>query len=55
MAFYDGEFINENGNTVALYLLELCEGGTLFDLMEKYEKTKLSEKQIIYIISEIAE
>jgi hypothetical protein len=29
---------------VAIFLLEFCEGGSLFDLMAKYEKTKLTEK-----------
>ena len=40
---------------MALFLLEYCETGSLFDLIEKKENKKLSEKQIIFILTEIAE
>lgn len=35
-------------------ILEFCQGGSLFDLMTKYESTKLNEKQISFIMKEIA-
>lgn len=35
-------------------VMEFCQGGSLFDLMQKYEKTKLSEKQIIFILKDIS-
>ncbi len=42
--YFDGQvFKTSNGHT-AILLLEFCQGGSLFDLMMKYEKTKLNEK-----------
>jgi serine/threonine protein kinase len=34
-------------------LSELCEQGTLFDLLQKYQG-KLSEDQIIFILKDVA-
>lgn len=42
------------GYPMALILIELCEGGSLIDLMAKYETTKLKEAQIIFILKQIA-
>jgi serine/threonine protein kinase len=40
-------------NNCALILSELCSGGTLFDLLEKYNG-KMTEPQIVYILLEIS-
>ena len=54
MQYFGGGFFQQGGNSVAVIILEFCEGGTLFDLMAKYEGSKLSEKQIIFIMKELA-
>lgn len=33
--------------------MELCEGGTLVDLLSKYEKQRLKEAQIIFLMKQI--
>jgi hypothetical protein len=42
--FYAGEVYKRGEDCVAIFVMEYCEGGSLFDLMTKYEKSKLSEK-----------
>lgn len=41
--FYGGEFVQIQGTTVALFLLELCDGGTLFDLLVKHQQSRFKE------------
>ncbi len=36
-----------------LMVLELCTGGSLFDLMEEYMTSKLSLKQVLFICKDI--
>ena len=36
LEFYAGEIKKEDNQYVAYFLMEFCEGGSLFDLMEKY-------------------
>jgi serine/threonine protein kinase len=46
--FYGGEMIpSVNGGVLALFLMELCDGGSVFDLMQKNMQNKLSEKIIL--------
>ena len=46
--FIDGTFVRTQKGTQALFLMEFCGHGTIFDMMVKYEKTKLKEKTIIF-------
>ena len=49
----DSQYIKEGSSVNMMILSELCEQGTLFDLLQKYNG-KLSEEQIIFIIKEIS-
>jgi Protein kinase domain. len=51
----DHEIVRTDNGYIAYVILELCEGGSLFDLMVKHEHTKLNEKQIVFIMREICE
>ena len=44
----------DGGTSIAFILLEFCDGGSVFDLMAKSTDTKLTEKQIIKIIQDVA-
>jgi AP2-associated kinase len=53
MKFFDGIMTKtDSETTVAIFLLEFCSGGSVFDLMTKYDH--LEEKQIIQIIRDAA-
>ena len=39
---YGSLIINNGSHHLALLLMEYCHGGSLFDLMEKYNKSHLS-------------
>ena len=47
--YYAHTLINENECHTMLILCELCTGGTLIDLLERYNY-KLAEKQIVFIM-----
>lgn len=51
--YYGSLITTQSGTKVALILMELCIGGTLVNLLEKYNGV-LSQAQIFYIIKEIA-
>lgn len=54
VGFIDSEVVDQgNGTYHVLVLLELCEGGTLVDLLGKYEHNHLKETQIIQIMKQI--
>ncbi|EGR34716.1 protein kinase domain protein [Ichthyophthirius multifiliis] len=42
------------GGCIAVYLMELCDGGSLFDLISQNQQTRLQEKKLIHIINEAA-
>lgn len=50
---YGSTIVNKGDHQLALFLMEFCHGGSLFDLMEKYNKEHLSQAQIIFILKEI--
>ena len=54
MRFYDGQIIPAEDGCIVIFLLEFCSGGSIFDLMLKYEKTGFSESQVISMINAIA-
>lgn len=55
VGFYDGVIKKDSeGNTIALFLMEYCGDGTIFDLMAKHEKTKLKEKVIFQALLQVA-
>lgn len=33
--YHGGDVISRNGQKIVITLMELCDGGTLFDLLEK--------------------
>lgn len=35
IGFYGGEYIQIEGGIMAIYLMELCTDGSLYDMMEK--------------------
>jgi len=43
-----------DGSSQMLVLCELCEGGHLIDMLEKFQG-RLSEDQIIFIMKNVAE
>lgn len=45
--------MKDSSNGECLMLMELCSGGSLFNLMEEYMKTKLNLSQILYILKDI--
>lgn len=49
----DSQYLKENDSLYMMVLCELCEEGTLFDLLSKYNG-KLSEDQIIFILKEVS-
>ena len=55
MKFYDALIKQTNDGHITYMLLEFCSEGSLFDLMKKYENTKLSERQIVHIMKDICE
>ena len=55
MKYYGSEIVTTNDGWIAYILLELCESGSVFDLMQKHEDTKLSEKQVLFILREVCE
>lgn len=53
MRFYDGIMTKtDSETTVAIFLLEFCSGGSVFDIMTKYDR--MEEQQIIKIIRDAA-
>lgn len=54
MKFYDGQIIPIEDGIIAIFLLEFCSGGSIFDLMVQNEKSGFSETQVIQMIKEIA-
>ena len=54
MRFYDGQIIPTEDGVIAIFLLEFCSGGSIFDLMVQHEKSGFSESQVITMIKEIA-
>ena len=54
MRFYDGQIIPMEDGIIAVFLLEFCSGGSIFDLMVRNEKNGFSEPQAISMIKEIA-
>jgi len=55
LRLYDAEIVKVSDGHHVFILLEFCEEGSVFDLMMKYESTKLNEKQIIFIMREVCE
>lgn len=53
--FYGGLVMQMFGNVVAVYLMELCEGGSLFDLMAANQYNKIAESRIIDILTQTTE
>jgi serine/threonine protein kinase len=49
----DAQYVKDGSSLNMMILSELCEQGTLFDLLQKYNG-KLSEDQIIFIMKEIS-
>lgn len=45
-----GTSVSENGNRIGLIAMEMCEGGTLFNLLHRHREKRLSEEQILYIL-----
>jgi len=54
MKFYDGQIVPMEDGCIAIFMLEFCSGGSIFDLMVRNEKTGFSESQVISMIKEIA-
>ena len=50
---YESAILNEGDSKYLLVLMELCTGGHLVNLLEKY-KGELSEKQILFILRDVA-
>ena len=42
--YHGGDIISRNGQKVVITLMELCDGGTLFDLLEKKENKGFTEE-----------
>lgn len=38
---------------MALMVLELCEGGTLFDLLKRYNENRLNERQVLVVLRQV--
>jgi len=55
LRLYESDIVKVSDGHHVYILLELCEEGSLFDLMMKHETTKLNEKQIIFIMREVCE
>jgi serine/threonine protein kinase len=49
---YESALLNEGTNKYILILMELCTGGHLIDLLQKFDG-KLSEQQIVFILRDI--
>jgi AP2-associated kinase len=52
---FDTHVDNKDGCYYVYVLLEFCADGSIFDLMAKYESSRLSEKQIIFIMREVCD
>jgi len=52
--FYGGSIVPTQEGCVALYLMELCDGGSLFDLMSATIPNKIPERKLIQIITQAA-
>jgi len=50
---YESAILQENGQKHLLILMELCTGGHLINLMEKFNG-ELNEKQILFVLRDIA-
>jgi len=55
LKLYDSDIVKVSDGHHVYILLEYCDGGSIFDLMMKYESTKLNEKQIIFVMREACE
>ena len=42
--FFGGEIVSRDNQRVVVTLMELCDGGTLFDLLEKRENKGFTEQ-----------
>jgi serine/threonine protein kinase len=52
--FVAGSLIEiEDGGLIGLYLMELCEGGSLFDLMQKHMENRFREAHLVHIMREV--
>lgn len=52
--FYGGSLVSTREGCVALFLMELCEGGSLFDLMSATMPQKIAERKLVHLIYEAA-
>ncbi|EAR98084.1 protein kinase (macronuclear) [Tetrahymena thermophila SB210] len=52
--FYGGSITPTRDGCIALFLMELCDGGSLFDLMSQTMPNKIPERKLIHIIYEAA-
>ncbi len=55
VGFYDGCIKKTKEGTQALFLMEYCGDGTIFDLMATHEQTQLNEKVILQAIYQVAQ
>lgn len=52
--FYGASSVTENNTQVVLILMELCKGGTLINLLERYEG-QLNLEQVLFCLKEICQ
>ena len=50
---YESAILNEDASKYLLVLMELCTGGHLINLLEKFSG-ELNEKQILFVLKDIA-
>ncbi|KRW98372.1 Protein kinase-like domain [Pseudocohnilembus persalinus] len=52
--FYGAEVLNYQGGRMVVFLLEYCDEGSLFELMEKRQHSRLQENEILNLTRQIA-
>ncbi|CAD8185132.1 unnamed protein product [Paramecium pentaurelia] len=54
---YNGviKFNKKINQTIAYMVLELCEGGTLIDLLKRYNEKRLSEQQVLLVLKQLVQ
>ncbi|CAD8151669.1 unnamed protein product [Paramecium octaurelia] len=54
---YNGviKFNKKLNQTIAYMVLELCEGGTLIDLLKRYNEKRLSEQQVLLVLKQLVQ
>lgn len=52
--YFGGEIYPYDNGKMIVYLMELCEDGTLFELMEKKQHSKFSENELLNIMKQVA-